>query len=253
MSTFFLLLDSFYSNISFGNDRNASDVSYLINLSLHFDYYTVNLDSISIPNVEPAVRTGVNDRLVFRENGNNIDFTAVLPEGNYNGTQYASSLQTAMNSVIGIANTYTVSYNPITLKFTIQTTIPNTFSLRSNSTMLNELGFSSSQLNTFSTGKTADWTCDISGSHYIDIVSNFNTKTTGSGLNGRGNILARIQLDVPKGNIVYWKKSVDSNSIVVKRIDLEQLEFKIYNDKGQIFDIDPNQKICLNLSITPYK
>lgn len=249
-SNFNLLLDSNYSNISFSQGlKNAADVQYLVNLSLAHDYYSIYLQSASIPNTEPSVITGLNDTLVFRENGGVVDFTATLPQGFYSAPGYATALQTAMNAVG--ANTYTVSYNTQTLKFTITTILPNTFALRSNSTMLNEMGFSLSQLNTFTTGKVADWVCDISGSHYVDIQSNFNTNTIASGMN-RKNILARIQLDVPKGNIVYYKNQVDSNIIIVKRLDLEQLEFKIFNDKGTMFQVDPNQKICLSLHIKPF-
>ena len=250
-STFNLLLDSQYSNISFSGLKNASDVQYLINLSLAHDYYSIYLQSASIPNTEPSVMTGINDTLVFRENGGVVDFTAIIPEGFYSATQYASILQTTMNAVPGIANSYSVSYNSQTLKFTITANLPNTFAIRSNSNMLNEMGFSQAQLNTFTTTKTAAYVCDISGSHYIDVKSSFPTKTIAAGLN-RNDILARIQLDVPKSNIVYFKQPVDSNTIIVKRLDLEQLEFQILNDRGTLFKIDPNQKICLNFFIKPY-
>ena len=80
-STFNLLLDSQYSNISFSGSKNASDVQYLINLSLAHDYYSVYLQSASIPNAEYSVMAGINDTLVFRENGGVVDFTAIIPEG----------------------------------------------------------------------------------------------------------------------------------------------------------------------------
>ena len=251
-STFNLLLDSQYSNITFSGEKSPSDVNYLVSLSLQHDYYSLYLQSVSLPNTEPAVMTGINDTLVFRENGGVVDFTVVIPEGSYNGNQYASVLQTAMNAVVGIANTYTVTYSTQTLKFTIYTTIPNTFSIRSNSTMLSEMGWAPSQLNSFSVTKTSNYVCDISGSHYVDIQANFNTKTIATGVN-RNNILARIQLDVEKGKIVFFKQPIDSNTIICKRLDLEQLEFKIFNDKGRLFRLDPNQKVCMTFAIRPYQ
>ena len=107
--TFNLLLDSQYSNISFSGLKNASDVQYLIYLSLAHDYYSIYLQSASIPNTEPSVMTGINDILVFRENGGVVDFTAVIPEGFYSGSQYATALQNEMNAVPGISNSYSVS------------------------------------------------------------------------------------------------------------------------------------------------
>lgn len=99
--------------------------------------------------------TGINDTLVFKENSGVVDFTAVIPQGFYSAPQYANILQTTMNAVLGIANSYSVSYNPNTLKFTITVNLPNTFSTRRNSTMLNENEWAHYQLNTFTTTKIA--------------------------------------------------------------------------------------------------
>lgn len=105
-----------------------------------------------------------------------VDFTATLPQGYFNATSYASALTLAVNSVSGVVNSYTVSYNNPSLKLTIPSNLSNTFHIRYNNTMLKEMGWSPSQLNTFITTKTCDWVCDISGSHYVDIQANFNTK-----------------------------------------------------------------------------
>lgn len=79
--------------------------------------------------------------------------------------------------------------------------------------MLNEIGWPQSQLNTFKTIKTADYVCDISGSHYVDLKSSFPTKTMAAGLN-RSGILTRIQLDV----LVYFKQPVDYETSEFKNV-----------------------------------
>jgi hypothetical protein len=64
-----------------------------------------------------------NNMLVFREQFGGV-FVATVPVGNYSPLTLATAVQTAMNGV-GATNTFTVTYNSTTNKYTITGTINN--------------------------------------------------------------------------------------------------------------------------------
>ena len=68
-----------------------------------------------------------------------------------------------------------------------------------------------------------------------------------------GLFISKNNEDFPYYHLSYVINLIDSNTIICKRLDLEQLEFKIFNDKGRLFRLDPNQKVCLNFAIRPYQ
>ncbi len=58
----------------------------------------------------------------FGENGGATKWTVTLSPGQYTATQLAAELQTQLNALAGITNTYTVAYSDITKKITVSAT-----------------------------------------------------------------------------------------------------------------------------------
>jgi hypothetical protein len=250
MSGFKLFLDSDYSSYK-SVDTSPTDLNFNIGnvLSDNYDVYRLSLLEVSCPNIEPTFQTSQNTSLVFRENGGAIDFTATITQGTYNGTDLATEIAARMNSVVGIANTYSCAYNQSTLKLTITCNIPNTFSIRSSSTCLQELGFPTANTS-FAVSQTSSYIVNLVGSRYMDITINHNTQSLSTGSVQRTNILARVKWEVPKGSIQLYQTQIPM-SHNVSRTSLSSMEIRFYNDKGRQMSLDPNHRITLTLMIEP--
>jgi hypothetical protein len=248
--SFKLFLDSDYSSYK-SVDTSPTDLNFQIGnvLSDNYDVYKLSLLEVSCPNIEPTFQTSQNTSLVFRENGGAVDFTAVITQGTYNGTDLATEIAARMNATPGIANSYTASYNQSTLKLTITCNIPNNFSIRSNSTCLQELGFPTANTG-FAVTHTSSYIVSLTGSRYMDITINHNTQSLSTGAVQRTNILARVKWEVAKGAIQLYQAQVPM-SHNVSRTSLSSMEIRFFNDKGRQMVLDPNHRITLTLLIEP--
>jgi hypothetical protein len=81
------------------------------------DVLSIELVNGSIPAALYNINTGWN-RFTFGEEGNQT-WTVTLTPGQYTPTQLCAELQTQLNALTGKINTYTVSYNAITMFATI--------------------------------------------------------------------------------------------------------------------------------------
>ena len=248
--SFKLFLDSDYSSYK-SSDTSPTDMNFNINnvLSDNYDVYRLSLLEVSAPNIEPVFQTGINTSLVFRENSGVVDFIATITQGTYTGTDLATEIAARMNSVVGIANSYTCSYNQSTLKLTISANIPNTFSIRSNSTCLQQLGFTSTSTS-FAVVHTGSYIVNLVGSRYMDVLINHPTNSLSTGAIQRPNILARVKWEVPKGSIQLYQTQIPL-SHNVNRNSLSNMEIRFFNDSGRQMSMDPNHRITLTLMIEP--
>ena len=250
MSGFKLFLDSSYSSYK-SVDTSPTDLNFNIGniLSDNYDVYKIALLEMSMPNIEPCFQTNYNTSLIFRENGGAVDFTAVITQGTYNGTDLATEIAARMNSVVGIANTYSCAYNQSTLKLTITCNIPNTFSIRSNSTCLQELGFPTANTG-FSVSQTSSYVVNLIGSRYVDILINHPTNSLSTGAIQRNNILARCKFSVPKGSIEKYQIQIPMYHNV-SRTSLSNIEIRVFNQFGRQVLLDANHSITFILDIQP--
>ena len=251
MSAFKLFLDSDYSSYK-SADTSPTDMNFNINgvLNDNYDVYELALLEVSCPNIEPTFQTGYNTSLVFRENAGAIDFTATILQGTYSGTDLATHIAARMNAVVGIANSYTCSYNQYTLKLTISANIPNTFRIMGTSTCLAELGFTSTGTSGFSTTHTSNYIVNLVGSRYMDIIINHPTNSLSTGAQSRSNMLGRVKWEVPKGSIQLYQAQVPLTHNV-SRNSLANMEIRFFNSAGRQMNLDPNHRITLTLQIRP--
>lgn len=230
-------------------NQNPCDANFLLNqnLSDNVEYYQVSLNSMSFPNVVEPFRSGVNNRIDFCENLNIAQvFTCNITQGGYDGTGLAAEIQTRMNAVVGKANIYTVSYSSGSKKITISTN-GGSFSLRSTSTCLYEMGFTIAANTAFNTSWTGTNLVALSGLRFIDVMVSFGTGSFSS--NNKGNILNRIYMEYPYGSINSYRKYVDSDYCVVSAEDLQFLEMRIFDDSGNLVVLPTNQFITYDLII----
>lgn len=230
-------------------NNNPCDSNFLLqqNLSDNVEYYQVSLNSMSFPNVVEPFRTGINSRIDFCENLNIVNvFTCNITQGGYDGNSLAAEIQSKMNAVVGKANAYTCTYSSSSKKITISTG-GGSFSLRSTSTCLYELGFTIGQNTAFNTSWTGTNLVSLSGLRFVDVMVSFGTGSYSS--NNRPNILNRIYMEYPYGSINSYRKYVDSDYCVVSAEDLQFLEIRILDDTGNLVVLPSNQFITYDLII----
>ena len=241
------------SSDSIGSD--SSKAIFLLNnvSNVNSRFSNVVLNDVIIPNTRPTIHAR-NKYLYFYEGDAPATLlTATLTEGFYSITELISHIQTTMNALVGSYGTYVISYNSITKKITITTgDILKTFRFISgisavglDNDCLYEIGFL--EMSGFQSSKVSDTLVDVSGAKYIDIRTNLPSNNQTSGFVPP---LARIAMDKPLGNIVYYS-SPSEDPIQVSSFDLNQLEISLYTDRNKPFETDVNHNWSMTLKITP--
>lgn len=95
-----------------GQDYNPNSFRWTFRRPLK-DVLSIELVNGSVPAALYNINTGWN-KFTFGETGNQT-WTVTLTPGQYTATQMCAELQTQLNALSGKLNTYTVSYNAITM------------------------------------------------------------------------------------------------------------------------------------------
>jgi len=95
-----------------GQDYNPNSFRWSFRRPLK-DVLSIELVNGSVPAALYNINTGWN-KFTFGETGNQT-WTVTLTPGQYTATQMCAELQTQLNALSGKLNTYTVSYNAITM------------------------------------------------------------------------------------------------------------------------------------------
>lgn len=102
-----------------GQDYNPNSFRWSFRRPLK-DVLSIELVNGSVPAALYNINTGWN-KFTFGETGNQT-WTVTLTPGQYTATQMCAELQTQLNALSGKLNTYTVSYNAITMFANISAT-----------------------------------------------------------------------------------------------------------------------------------
>jgi len=194
-------------------------------------YHSIALQSIVFSNsVYPF--TSRNNKLIFQEDGINLDIIATITPGVYNSTEFETELKTRLDAAG--SNTYTVSYNSNTLKLSISTN-GTSLKIRESSTCLYELGFSESDT-LFNSTLTGDYPLRLDGSQYVKIVSSFYTENISS---DNQRVMACIPLISSVGSLLYYAPE----ELTFHRLPedaLQNISLRLRDDKNRPFELPSN-------------
>lgn len=180
--------------------------SYLSDMLFYFDQpitkpkdYSISLriSSFIFP-ISFMLVNGNNDTLVI----DGITYT--LTHGNYNALTFKTHLLTLLPA------TYSISYDTITLKYTI--TNPVDFTIESTSTCLELLGFTDNDHTSGGHTITSDSVVNFTGTNivYVDIP-NISTFNLSSKSGGKTSIIKSIPITTPHGNMMYYTNDTGSS------------------------------------------
>jgi len=173
--------------------------------------------------------------VIFFENGNTgVTFTASVAAGNYSTATYASALQTGMNAVGGIANSYTVSYSATTAEFTIvASTVSVALSTTNTSLSKRYTGFT---VQSFSTTITGDTVANLSAPLFVDI--RMGAAQGGVGVQGLA-FVGRVPLNAAFGGLVEFKNHELPTYFDCSALS-NQMQIAFVDSNGEPFTLQSN-------------
>lgn len=206
--------------------------------------FRISLQNIEFANtVYPINRH--NNKLYFSEDGNPT-VTATLSVNSYTYTTMAVELKAQLEAAG--AGTYTVTYNTSSKKFTIAVSggATNFQWVTGVDNAYEELGFDES-LFTNSISLTSNYPINLSGSRYVDVVTNF------SGFNHSvsttANVLVRVPIDVNFGSVVFYEPNTDDN-LFVSADQLDDIYVQLRDEKGNFWELPKNSHLSITFKIT---
>lgn len=216
--------------------------------------YGCRVKSVCFNNARSLVND-TNNKISFTEfdgTSNTDTYTITLTSKNYTGTQLASEIASKMTTASSADQglTYTGTYNSQTKKITILLTdgLPNVFKFNAVSNDAYRLaGFTDNEISsqTLAVDQISDTMIDLAGTAYVDILSrslatsNVSSSTTSS-------ILCRIPLTSAIGTVIYYVNN-DPSVLTLRNDNLEQVDIELRDDEGNLFVLDGNHPISINL------
>lgn len=166
--------------------------------------------------------------------------TIVLDEGNYS----VDDLQAIFSQTLSMYN-ITVSYSYVRNKFTFSCSTE--FTISGESSILDRIGFISEDHT--GTILTSDYAVDLSGTKFIYIYTNLQTKNFVNGV--RNGCLVKISAVADMNSMILYS---DSNAMpnYVDDIAISQLYFKLVDDDDNQIDLEGRKwSITLQVEYTP--
>jgi hypothetical protein len=169
----------------------------------------------------------------------------------YTGTTFVQSLaalmQTALrayNNPLYATETVTGTYNSLTYKMTITSSVNIQFVLANNSAY-ESMGFNESTFNTAHTSWSSAYPIQISGTHYVDIITNLSTQSYND--RNSGHCLCRVPMTSGFGTLISYQNDFrDVNT--VSNAYMDRLVLKLFDDHGNPYKLHDNAHVSFVLS-----
>lgn len=203
--------------------------------------FKVSLQSVQFANSVYPIGA-FNSRIYISDSG--AVQTLDVPSNSYTGTEIAAALQTLFNATAGLTGVYTVIYDYQSKLLNISSTVA--FLLATGDyDCYEELGFDS-DLFASATSFTSSYPVQLSGTHYIDVLSNFSSLNFS--VSGSTNTLVRIPLDVGFGEIVYYEPQTD-DALEVSANQLHEVYISLRDERGYPWPLPKNSHMSLCLKV----
>lgn len=210
------------------NPTSPDDSHFLINIrNNELDVRNLSLSEVNFSNTVYPINNNYNKLYLQEDSATGSTFTATLVVGYYTGTSFAAELKAALDASSG-ANTYAVAYSSTTKKITITTSGTNLAFVAGDNNAYREAGVSTSELGTFASSYVPTNPVYLSGSQYVDIMSNLISNDLVVSSNDRKNTLVRIPLEHGFGGIVYYnakyQQPININSVALRDLSLRMID-----------------------------
>lgn len=240
-----------HSNYIALNSRDSNSVesylpSWTFNVPQHgklTENYHMCLVNFQVPNTVYPVNEYYKQLSIVQDN--TISFSFSLTENNYTGTQLASELETQLNALGGY--TYTCTYDTQSKKIQV-TCSGGTFewSAINDYNAYRILGVTTFGVQT--ANYVGDVPINLSGSSYIDIISNLRNDNFSS--THFTSFYERIPIDVPFGNIIVYEPANKAPVQIQSHNGLFTVTFEMRDDQGNLFKLPTYSEVSCKLLVT---
>ncbi|MHA2276322.1 MAG: hypothetical protein ACXAC2_11165 [Candidatus Kariarchaeaceae archaeon] len=243
MASTLLLLDT-----RFGEDETPYNNKFTINFPTlnTVGYYAVTLQTVEFPNTVYPINDLYNTIYISEDDGA-TSHAVVLPSRNYSGSSIAATLETLINVNVGLipelSGVYTVTYDINTKKLTFTCDVNFQFNMGTNH-VYDEIG-----IDTFDVDATtiiSDYPVNISGTQYVDLISNLSTNNHKVG--NSQHPLARIPVQQEFGTIVFYQPRYSDPQFVSAPM-LDEIFIELRDMKGNFFMLPNNSHVSLTISV----
>ncbi len=209
--------------------------------------YKLNLESVEVPNGVYPVNEYYNKVSVLE--GGGATLTVTLTSSNYTGSTIVSHLATLLtteSAATGSTATYTGSYDSSTKKITISSS--STFAFRAVANDAYELLGIETLTASVGASKTGDYPVNLSGSAFVDLVTNFSSNNWTSGYSS--NVLGRIPLTGSFGDVLQVQFPA-KDPIQISGSGFSEFKCLMRDDHGNPWKLPGNMHLTMVLRIDP--
>lgn len=209
--------------------------------------YKLGVEQVEIPNAVYPVNEYYNKVSVLE--GGGATLTVTMTSSNYTGTTIATHLAailTTASAATGGTKTYTGTYDSYTKKITIAST--GTFAYKSVANDAYELLGISTLTASVAASVVADNPVNLSGSAYVDIITNFSSNNWTSGYTS--NVLERIPLTGSFGDVIQVQYPAKM-PLQITGAGFTEFRCMLRDDRGNPWKLPSNMHISLVLRVEP--
>jgi len=178
-------------------------------------------------------------------------YSATIPENAYSGSGIATQLTTLMNAGTGNAYVYTWTYDSTSKRLTVSEASDSAFRIWSgvgNQDCNREIGFDKTDINFKTASFTLPWPVDLSGTKYVDILTNLANMNQSTTLTS--NTLFRIPVTSSFGTIIFHQ-SFSDDSLYVANDSLSSFRLQLRDDRGRRFILPENASVSYTIRCVP--
>ena len=241
-SSFKVYLNTRSTNIIFNNGSNYNNITFYfdtqININDERHEYLISLSNLQLPISWPLISDYLNNNTIeYILNGTTYNY--VIPDGSYSALDLKTLLNTnLLMTVIYSKNTGKYSFTHDTYDFTIT----------SNTTCYNELGFYNLNYSSTSLTLTSVKPIDLSGTREVYIRSNLTTKNIDS-RSGKttSNIIDSVPINVNNFDVLKYTNT-EGFRTKIKDQNISYINIILEDDEGNEIDIKNNWSITLEFN-----
>jgi hypothetical protein len=232
-------------------DRNEGingDATFYILSFRHTGVQQLTIESIQFPQMlYPFSVARQNYIIYFQEDGSDVvPLQAELQvDTDYNGATLSTEIADKMTAASTGGHTYTVTYSTSTKRFTATTTGTSFRLVDAEKSAHFELGYNIADP-VFYNSLTFAFPVDVSGTKYVDLVSNIGSSANYNS-SGTFSPIARIPLLESFGEAVIYSGSLRQNLRFNENDDVIRLQLR--DDRGRLVDLPDNAHVSYSFSL----
>ncbi len=245
-------MDDTYTTDIFLSTRDGRSVyNYKDTWNINNQYYNdlrgfgISLVGMIFPNLVYPINEYNQMIYLTDSDGNPNPKTVTIPSANYTGATFGAAIKTALDAASLL--TYTVSFDSPTEKLTISVVGPDTCEFTSGDNSAYEaMGFEDALFSSGTSSITSDNPIEISGTPYIQVLTNFVGNNYSSFTNS--NVLTTVPVTESFGAWVFFSNRQTQNQYVTDA-RIHEIKMELRDAWGNPFKLPNNAYVQLTFRI----